>query len=81
MLVGIVHYRKGIEMNMKEFKKWFQKEKIKYPYRPPNEIDCGMSWKAALEFVQGLYKKYDFEDWDTVACNIKEDIEKELKNE
>ena len=36
---------------MKEFKKWFDKEKIKYPYRPINEIDCGMGWRAALEEV------------------------------
>lgn len=38
-------------MNGKEFKKWWEQEKFKYPYRPPNEIDCGMGWNAALKWV------------------------------
>ena len=37
---------------MEEFKKWFDKEKIKYPYRPINEIDCGMGYKAAFENME-----------------------------
>ena len=71
MLAGIVRYQKGIEMNMNEFKKWFQKEKTKYYYRPINEIDCGVGWNAALKWI--------------LSCDIgpetKELIEKVFKNE
>jgi len=37
-------------------------------------------WRDALGFLQSLYKKYDLEDWDSVACQIKEDIKQELLN-
>lgn len=38
-------------MIIKAFKKWWEGEKFKYPYRPPNEIDCGMGWNAALKWI------------------------------
>ena len=38
------------------------------------------TWRAALEFIQSLYKKYDLKDWDWTACQIKKDIEQELSN-
>lgn len=57
---------------MNEFKKWFQKEKTKYPYRPPNEIDCGMGWNAALKW---LYAKLDY---SIEHKEIKDIIEKEF---
>jgi len=61
---------------MKEFKKWFGKE-----IRPPNWHFPMPSeaWEEALKWVYSLYEKYDSEDWDVVACNIKKDIEDELK--
>ena len=84
MSAGIVRYRKGIEME--EFKKWDENNKVNYATISGGKELCVKNerqnaWKAALEMVMGLYKKYDLEDWDTVACSIKEDIEKELKNE
>ena len=63
---------------MKEFKKWFQKEKIKYIYRPINEIDCGMGWKVALEEV--LKQLNDIYSGDFENSDIVKWIEQELLN-
>lgn len=60
---------------MKEFKKWLQKEKIKYPYRLPDEIDCGMGWSAALKQILkqlDIIYSGDFENSDIVKWIKKE---------
>jgi len=34
-----------------EFEKWFSKTKQDWPLTPHDENDCGMAWKAALEWI------------------------------
>jgi len=38
-------------------------------------------WKAALKKIQRLYKQYDMEDWEFIACKIKDFVDEELKDE
>ena len=40
-------------MAIKQAKKEYNKYKEKFPNRPPNEIDFGLGFKAALEWVKG----------------------------
>ena len=65
-------------MNMNEFKKWFQKEKIKYLYRPINEIDCGVGWNAALKCLLVYLENHTDRGKDIVQ--VENHIKKELKN-
>ena len=61
---------------MKEFNRWW---KISHSHFGPIPKDCSKSaWQAALEWTESLYKKYDMDDWDRVACTIKKDIKEEL---
>lgn len=36
---------------VQEFKKWFAKKKESYVHVPLNEIDCGLAWRAALQWI------------------------------
>ena len=59
---------------MNEFKKWFQKEKIKYPYRIPNEIDCGMGWNAALKWILSQHCRGDWDDGSALETTVKNQL-------
>ena len=58
---------------MKAFKKWWEDEKYKYPYRPINEIDCGMGWNAALKWALT-------QETDLQATELADAIRKELSS-
>ena len=74
-------------MAFEEFKKYAEPDCYERISCPTDSGDgCGAceglrkdGWTTALEFIRGLYKKYDLEDWDNVAWNIKRDIKKELE--
>jgi len=40
---------------MKEFEKWFNENKVDWPYYPHDITDCELAWKATLEWVLGNY--------------------------
>lgn len=70
---------------MKEFEKWFESGEAKsamedifigYSIEEPFEV----VWRAALEWVLSRYSEMDLEDWDYIACQIKEEIEGELED-
>lgn len=57
---------------MKQVKIEFEKCKAKIPNRPPDEIDFGLGWRAALDWeLEELERE---ESYETFHARIKEEL-------
>jgi len=68
---------------MKAFEKWFNENKVDWPYYPHDIMDCNLAWKAALEWIQSRFEfgsnvAYSTDD---ILIGVKKEIREELESE
>ena len=60
---------------MKQVKIEFEKCKKRMPNRPPDEIDFGLGFRAALKWVESQYCTGDWDDGSALQTAIKEELQ------